>query len=46
MSSKDTDEECVMSSTSDNTEIIIYGKAHEVIKGLFKSLLSKYQIGL
>ena len=46
MSSKDTDEECVMHSRSDNIEIIIKFKADEIIVELFKSLLSRYQIGL
>ena len=32
MSSKDTDEECIMHSKSDNIEIMINDKADEVIK--------------
>ena len=35
-----------MYSKSDNTEIVIYDKADEVIQDLFQSPLSKYQIGL
>ena len=35
-----------MHSKSDNIEIMIYDKADEVIKELFESLLSRYQIGL
>ena len=45
-SSKDTDEERVMHSKSDNIEIMINNKADEVIDELFQSLLSMYQIGL
>ena len=45
-SSKDTDEERVMHSKSDNIEIMINNKADEVIDELFQSLLSRYQIGL
>ena len=45
VSSKDTDEEHIMHWNSDNIEIIIYNKADEVIKELFKSLLKRYQIG-
>ena len=44
--SKDTDEECVMHSKSDNTETMINDNADEVIEELFKSFLSRYQIGL
>ena len=43
MSSKDTNEECVMHLKSDNIEIMI--KASEV-KELFESLFSRYQIDL
>ena len=32
ISSKDTDEECVMHSKSDNIEIMIYDKVDEVIE--------------
>ena len=46
MSSKDNDKERVMCSQGDNIEIIINDKADEVIKELFQSLLSNYQIGL
>ena len=46
MSSKDSDEERVMYSKSYNTEIIIRNKADEVIEEIFKSLLSRCQIGL
>ena len=35
-----------MHSRSDNIEIIIKFKADEIIVELFKSLLSRYQIGL
>ena len=46
ISSKDTDEECAMHSKSNNIEIMIYDKAHEVIQEHFESLLSRYQRGL
>ena len=46
MSSKDTDEEHVMRSKSDNIEVMINYQADEVIKELFESLLSRHQIGL
>ena len=35
-----------MHSKSDNKEIMIYDKADEVIKELFESHVSRYQIGL
>ena len=35
-----------MHSKSDKIEIMIYDKADEVIKELFESVLSRYQIGL
>ena len=35
-----------MHSKSDNIEIMTNDKANEVIKELFESLLSRYQIGL
>ena len=35
-----------MHSKSDNKEIMIYDKADEVLKDLFESLVSRYQIGL
>ena len=40
MSPKDTDEERVMHSKSDNIEIMINDRVDEVIKELFDSLLS------
>ena len=46
VSSEDNDEEYEMHSKSDNIEIMIYDKAHEVFKELFESLLNRYQIGL
>ena len=44
--SKDTDEEWVMHSKSDNVEILIYDKADEVIQKLFESLLPRYRAAL
>ena len=35
-----------MHSKSDNIEVITYDNANEVIKEIFESLLSRYQIGL
>ena len=35
-----------MHSKSDNKEIMIYDKADEIIKELFESFVSRYQIGL
>ena len=35
-----------MHSKSDNKEIMIYDKTDEVLKDLFESLVSRYQIGL
>ena len=46
ISSKDTDEECVMNSKSDDIEIMINHKADEVKEEFFQSLPSRYQIGL
>ena len=46
IASKDTDKEHVTHSVSDNIEIIIYDKEDEAFKGLFESLLSRYQTGL
>ena len=46
MYSKDNDEECVMHSKSDNRKIMINDKADEVSRKLFKSLLSRHEIGL
>ena len=43
---RDTDEEHVMHSNSENTEFMIYDNADEVIEELFKSFLNRYQIGL
>ena len=43
ISSKDTDEEFVMHSKSDNMEIMIGDKSDEVIEKRFQSLLSRYQ---
>ena len=40
--SKDIDEEHVMHSKSNNTEIIVYDKADEVIQELFESRLCIY----
>ena len=34
IASKDTDEDCVMHSKTDNIEIVIYDKADEIIKEL------------
>ena len=46
ISSKDNDDEHVLHSKSDNTQIMINDKADEVIEELFQSLLPRYQIGL
>ena len=46
VSSKNTDEEHAMHLKHDITEIMIFDKADEVIKELFESLHSRYQIGL
>ena len=46
VSSQNFDEECVMYSKSDNTEVKLYDKANEVIEERFESLLSRYQIEL
>ena len=46
ISSKDNDEERVMHSKSDNKEMMINDKKDEVIEEIFRSLLSRYQIGL
>ena len=43
MCSKDTDEEHVKCSKSDNIEIMISDKTDEVVKDVFESLLSRYQ---
>ena len=44
VSSKDTDEERIIHSKSENIEVKINDEANEVIKELFESLLSRYQI--
>ena len=44
MSFRDTDEECVMHSKSDNI-VMTYDKADEVIKELLESFLYRYQTG-
>ena len=46
ISSKDTDEECVMHSKSNNIEIMVNYKADEVIEEIFQLLLSRNYIGL
>ena len=46
MSYKDTNEEHVIHSKSDNIEIMISNKADEFILGFFQSHLFRYQIGL
>ena len=46
LSSKDTNEEQVMHSKSDNIEVMIYDNTNEVIEKNFELLLSRYQIGL
>ena len=43
ISSKDTEEERVMHSNSDNIKFTSYNDANEVINELFESLPSKYQ---
>ena len=45
-SSKNTDEEQVMHSKSDNIEVMTYDNANKVIEEIFESLLSRSQIGL
>ena len=44
ISSKDTDEERVIHSKSDNIEVTNYDGIDEVIEELLESLLSGYQI--
>ena len=46
MSSKDTKQTHVMHHESDNIEIMIDNKTNEIIKELFESVLSRYQIDL
>ena len=43
MSSKHTEEERVMHSTSDNIKLTSYNGANEVVNELFASLRSRYQ---
>ena len=43
ISSKDTEEERVMHSNSDNIKFTSYNDANEVVNELFESLPSKYQ---
>ena len=45
-SKDDNDEERVMHSKSDNTEVMINDEADEAIEELFKSLLHRYQNNL
>ena len=44
ISSKGTDEECLMHSKTDNIEIMINFKADKDIEELFPSLLYRYQL--
>ena len=46
LSSKHNDEECIVHSKSDNTEIVGNDKEGELKEGLILSWLSRYQIGL
>ena len=46
MFSKDTKEERVMHSKSDNIEIMTYNKTYKVIEKLFESIRYRYQTGL
>ena len=46
ISAKDNDEDHVMDQKKDNKEILINGKADEVVEGLFESLLNRYQNNL
>lgn len=43
MSSRDTDDECLMHSKSENKEITINDKADEFIEELFKSIFLRCQ---
>ena len=45
ISSKDSEEEHVMHSSSDNIKFTSYSEVNDVIEKLFKSLCSKYQDG-
>ena len=46
ISSKNSDETRNMHTKSDNIEIMMVNEADDIIDGLFKSLLQKYQEGL
>ena len=46
ISSKDTEEQCIICSNSDNIKITSYNDANEVVNKLFKSLRSKCQENL
>ena len=46
ISSKDNDEDHVMRSKRDNTEVVSYDNTNQVVSELFESLPSRYQIGL
>ena len=46
ISSKNNDEEQVMHSKSDNTEVMTYDNGNEVIEEIFESLLPGCQVGL
>ena len=46
ISSKDNDEECIIHSKSDNTEIMINYEADEVMKEFFKSLKIDIKINI
>ena len=46
ISSKDTEEEHEMYSSSDNIKCTSYNDANEVVNELFESLLSRYQDNL
>ena len=45
ISSKDTDEDCLMHSKIDNIEVTTYDGPKEIIEDFFESLLSRYKIG-
>ena len=46
ISSWDTEEFCIMHSTSDNAEIMMGIATDDIISELFESFLEKYQTGL
>ena len=46
ISSKDSDETRTMHTKSNNVEIMVGSETDEIIEGLFKSFLQKYQEGL